>query len=56
MIISCYCVSGLREARGVLDIPVIGLSEASMSVAQMLGGHFVGLPGAGLDTFEVSSG
>jgi len=40
VIIGCYCDPGLREARGVVDIPVIGLSEASMSVAKMIGGRF----------------
>lgn len=40
VIIGCYCDPALREARGVVDIPVIGLSEASMSVAQMFGGRF----------------
>ena len=40
VIIGCYCDPGLREARGLVDIPVIGLSEASMSVAQMIGGRF----------------
>jgi len=40
VIIGCYCDPGLREARGVVDIPVIGLSEASMSFAQMVGGRF----------------
>ena len=40
VIIGCYCDPGLREARGVVNIPVIGLSEAAMCVAQMIGGHF----------------
>ena len=40
VILGCYCDPGLREARGVVDIPVIGLSESSMSVAQMIGGRF----------------
>ncbi|MDP6180044.1 MAG: aspartate/glutamate racemase family protein [Desulfatiglandales bacterium] len=40
VIIGCYCDPALREARGIVDIPVIGLSEASMSVAQMIGGRF----------------
>jgi allantoin racemase len=40
VIIGCFCDPGVREARGVVDIPVIALSEASMAVAQMLGGHF----------------
>lgn len=40
VIIGCFCDPGLREARGVVDIPVIGLSESSMSVAQMIGGRF----------------
>ena len=39
-IIGCYCDPGLREARGVLDIPVIGLSEAAMMFAQTIGGRF----------------
>lgn len=39
-IIGCYCDPGLREARGVLDIPVIGVSESAMMFAQMLGGRF----------------
>lgn len=40
VIIGCYCDPGLREARGVVSIPVIGLSETSMSVAQMMGARF----------------
>ncbi|MBW1677277.1 MAG: hypothetical protein JRJ79_11895 [Deltaproteobacteria bacterium] len=40
VIIGCYCDPGLREARGLVDIPVIGLSESSMSVAQMIAGRF----------------
>lgn len=39
-IIGCYCDPGLREARGILNIPVVGLSEASMILAQTLGGRF----------------
>ena len=39
-IIGCYCDPGLREARGVLNIPVVGLSEAAMMFAQTLGGRF----------------
>jgi len=38
-VIGCYCDPGLRAARGLLDIPVIGLSESAMMVAQTLGGH-----------------
>lgn len=40
VIIGCFCDPGLREARGVVDIPVIGLAEASMAAAQMIGGRF----------------
>jgi allantoin racemase len=40
VIVGCFCDPGVREARGVVDIPVIALSEASMAVAQMLGGRF----------------
>ena len=40
VIIGCYCDPGLREARGVVNLPVIGLSEASMAFAQMVGGRF----------------
>ncbi|MFC1579779.1 aspartate/glutamate racemase family protein [Thermodesulfobacteriota bacterium] len=39
-IIGCYCDPGLREARGLLDIPVVGLSEAAMMFAQTIGGRF----------------
>jgi len=39
-VIGCYCDPGLHAARGVVDIPVIGLSEAAMMVAQSLGGKF----------------
>ena len=40
VIVGCFADPGVREARGVVDIPVIGLSEAAMFVAQMLGSHF----------------
>jgi allantoin racemase len=40
VIVGCYCDPGVREARGLVDIPVIALSEASMAVAQMLGARF----------------
>jgi len=39
-VIGCYCDPGLREARGVLNIPVVGLSEAAMMFAQTIGGRF----------------
>lgn len=39
-IIGCYADPGLREARGVLDIPIVGLSEAAMLFAQTLGSRF----------------
>jgi allantoin racemase len=39
-IIGCYCDPCLREARGLLDIPVVGLSESAMMFAQTLGGRF----------------
>lgn len=40
VVIGCYCDPALREARGILDIPVIGLSEASMMIAQSVGNRF----------------
>lgn len=39
-IIGCYCDPGLREVRGLLNIPVVGLSESAMMLAQTIGGHF----------------
>jgi allantoin racemase len=39
-VIGCYCDPVLREARGLLDIPVVGLSESAMMFAQALGGRF----------------
>lgn len=40
VVIGCYCDPALREARGVVGIPVVGISEAAMAVAQMIGGRF----------------
>lgn len=39
-IIGCYCDPGLHAARGVVDIPVVGLSESAMMAAQTVGAKF----------------
>ncbi len=42
---SCWYDLGVREAREVLQIPIIGLCEASLHVASLLGHKFSIIPG-----------
>ncbi|MDY7033458.1 MAG: aspartate/glutamate racemase family protein [Thermodesulfobacteriota bacterium] len=40
VVVGCYADPGVKEARATVDIPVIGISEASMSYACLLGRRF----------------
>lgn len=40
VIVGCFADPGLTEARGVVDIPVTGLGESAMLMAQLLGNKF----------------
>lgn len=40
VMVLCFLDPGVREAREVMDIPVIGVAEASMFLACQLGGRF----------------
>jgi allantoin racemase len=40
IVIACFSDPGLRAAREISDIPVVGIEEASLHVAAMLGARF----------------
>lgn len=40
IIIACFDDTGLAEARGLIDIPIIGIGEAAFHAAMMLGTKF----------------